>query len=169
MPLSWIQWFEALSYVVTVVGFPLAIGVFVLENRKHRRAEADALNQRLNDAYKSFLSLVLDNADLKLFQAQGEQDNLTAEQRERMTVLFAMLISVFEQAYITLYEREMGRHASRRWLSWEDDMRDWCRKPDFREALPRLLEGEDDAFSAHILEIAKRESRSKAAAVPPRP
>ncbi len=167
--MNWIQWFEALSYVVTVVGLPLAILVFLLEKRKERTAEADALNQRLSDAYTSFLALVLDNADLKLFQAHGDQDALTAEQKERKSVLFAMLISVFEQAYITLYEREMGRHATRRWLSWEDDMRDWCRRPDFREELPRLLEGEDDDFSAHILDISKQESGNKGPSAPPRP
>ena len=143
---------------MTVIGFPLAIGVFIFEKRKERQAEADALNQRLSDAYTNFLSLVLDNADLKLFQSQGDQDVQTAEQKERKYVLFAMLVSVFEQAYITLYEREMGRHATRRWLSWEDDMREWCRRPDFREELPKLLEGEDDDFSAHILGIAKQES-----------
>ena len=138
--MNWIQWFEALSYVVTVIGFPLAIAVFLMEKHKERRAEADALDQRLSDAYTSFLALVLDNADLHLFQAGSERDDLTVEQRERKSVLFAMLISVFEKAYITLYEREMGRHATRRWLSWEDDMREWCRRFDFREALPRLLD-----------------------------
>ena len=167
--MSWIQWFEALSYVVTVVGFPLAIGVFLLEKRKERRAEADALNQRLSDDYTNFLALILDNADLRLFQGQGDQDTLTEEQRERKSVLFAMLISVFEQAYITLYEREMGRHATRRWLSWEDDMRDWCRRTDFRAELPRLLEGEDDDFSAHILDMAKQEAKYKGPSIPPRP
>lgn len=167
--MNWIQWFEALSYVVTVVGLPLAIVVFLLEKQKERRAEADALNQRLSDAYTNFLTLVLDNADLKLFQTHGDDDALTDEQKERKSVLFAMLISVFEQAYITLHERQMGRHATRRWLSWEDDMRAWCRRPDFREALPELLEGEDDDFSAHIRDIAKQESARKEPSIPPRP
>ena len=169
MTVTWVEWFEALSNVVTVVGLPFAIGVFILEKRKERNAEADALNQRLNDDYSRFLTLVLDNADLKLFQEYDESETLSAEQQERKRVLFAMLISVFEQSYITLYEREMGRQATRRWLSWEDDMRDWCRRPDFRDALPRLLEGEDDDFSAHILALAEQESRSHGPLPPPRP
>ncbi|WKD48376.1 hypothetical protein [Microbulbifer spongiae] len=167
--MNWIQWFEALSYVVTVVGLPLAIYVFLQDKRKERRAEADTLNQRLNDAYTSFLTLVLDNADLKLFQAQGDQGDLTGEQKERKKVLFAMLISVFEQAYIALYEKEMGRHAYRRWLSWEDDMCKWCRRSDFRTELPGLLEGEDDDFSLHILGIAKQEADYKGPSAQPRP
>ena len=167
--MTWVEWFAALGNVVTVVGLPFAIGVFILEKRKERNAEADALNQRLNDDYSRFLTLVLDNADLKLFQEYNENESLSAEQQERKRVLFAMLTSVFEQSYITLYEREMGRQATRRWLSWEDDMRDWCRRPDFRDALPRLLEGEDDDFSAHILAMAEQESRSRGPLPPPRP
>jgi hypothetical protein len=69
-----------------------------------------------------------------------------------------MLVSLFEKAYIILYSEDMGRDARRRWLSWEDDMREWCRREDFRAALPQLLEGEDDEFSKHILRIAQAEA-----------
>lgn len=51
----------------------------------------------------------------------------------------------------------MDRDARRRWLSWEDDMREWCRRADFRALLPALLEGEDDAFSTRIRAIAREE------------
>ncbi len=156
--MNWIEWFEALSYVVTVFGFPLAIGVYIRERRRERENEESELNQRLSDEYQSFLRLVLDNADLKLFQEYSEADVWTDEQKERKGVLFAILISVFERAYITLYETRMGRQQQRRWLSWEDDMRGWCRRPDFRGSLPRLLEGEDDEFSQRILRLADEEA-----------
>jgi hypothetical protein len=75
-----------------------------------------------------------------------------------------MLVSLFEKAYIILYDDDMGRDARRRWLSWEDDMREWCRKNDFKDILPDLLEGEDDQFSAYILAVAKSEGLSAAQA-----
>jgi hypothetical protein len=34
-------------------------------------------------------------------------------------------------------------------------MREWCRRADFRQALPELLEGEDPDFKAHIERIAQ--------------
>jgi hypothetical protein len=52
----------------------------------------------------------------------------------------------------------MGRDARRRWLSWDDDMREWCQRDDFRAVLPKLLEGEDDEFSTYILEIARAQA-----------
>ena len=44
------------------------------------------------------------------------------------------------------------------WLSWEDDMREWCARPEFRGQLEPLLEGEDDQFSRHIRAIAAAEA-----------
>jgi hypothetical protein len=35
-------------------------------------------------------------------------------------------------------------------------MIDWLRRPDFRAALPRLLEGEDDAFSRYITGLTEK-------------
>ena len=69
-----------------------------------------------------------------------------------------MLVSLFEKAYIILYAEDMDRDARRRWQSWEDDMREWCRMDEFRKLLPSMLEGEDDEFSKHIAAIAQTEA-----------
>jgi hypothetical protein len=46
----------------------------------------------------------------------------------------------------------------RRWLSWEDYMRVWCRSADFRALLPVLLEGEDPEFGVYIRALAAKQS-----------
>ena len=48
----------------------------------------------------------------------------------------------------------MKKQTRRLWSSWEDYMREWCGRSDFRRALPDLLEGEDPDFRAHIEAIA---------------
>ena len=101
-----IEIWELLNYVVTVVGLPLAIAVFIFE------------------------------------------------QRERMFIIFSMLISLFERAYLLLYEDKMAEKQLRRWRSWEDYMREWCNRVDFRSALPNLLRGEDPEFAAYIQKLA---------------
>ena len=55
---------EIASYVVTVIGLPLAIGVFLLEQRRERRNEEDEVYQLLSDAYNDFLRVAIDNPDL---------------------------------------------------------------------------------------------------------
>ncbi len=148
-------WLEALSYVVTILGFPIAILVFLYEHRRRLGNEENELHRHLSEEYDNFLRLVLDNADLLLLRASNAPPGLSDEQLERRDIIYRMLVSLFEKAYIILYSENMKLDARRRWMSWEDDMAEWCRKKEFAGLLPELLEGEDDAFSRHILAIAK--------------
>jgi len=152
-----LETWELLSYVVTVIGLPFAIGIFFYEQRKERENEEEAAWQQLSDAYIDFLEVVLANPDLKL-RSQTPTPDLTDEQRERMRVIFDMLISLFERAYLLLYEPDMSEKQRRRWHSWDDYMREWCSREDFRTYLPELLRGEDPDFSAYILRLAEEES-----------
>ena len=152
------EWMELLSYVVTIVGLPLAIYVFILEQRKERHNEEEEIHQRLSDDYMDFLRLVLDHADLQLLRRQPGQVTLSDEQQERRDVLFGILVSLFERAYLLVYEDDMPRQTRRLWQSWEDYMREWCRRDDFRAALPELLRGEDEDFCTLIRRIATEEA-----------
>jgi hypothetical protein len=107
---------ELLIYMVTVVGLPLAISVFIFE--------------------------------------QCKEHNNEEEQRERMFIIFSMLISLFEHAYLLLYDNNMKEKQPRRWGSWEDYMGEWCSRADFRTALPALLSGEDPQFAGCIRKLA---------------
>ena len=64
--------------------------------------------------------------------------------------IFGILVSLFERAYLLVYEERMGKQARRLWQSWEDYMREWARRADFRDNLPQLLEGEDEEFAQYI-------------------
>ncbi len=146
---SWEMW----SYIVTVIGLPLAIIVFLYEQRKERNNEEDAVYQLLSDNYQDFLKVTLDNPDLRLFSTE-KTPQLSEEQRERMLIIFSMLISLFERAYLLLYERHMTSKQQRRWRSWEDYMHEWCQREDFRATLPALLHGEDPDFVDYLRSLA---------------
>ena len=158
MPETLLEWTELLSYVVTIVGLPLAIYVFLMEQRKERQGEEEEVHQSLSDEYNDFLKLVIDNADLQLLSREGAHAELSAEQRERKQAIFGILVALFERAYILVYEEDMDKQRRRLWQSWEDYMRDWCKRRDFREALPELLEGEDPDFARHIFRLAGLEA-----------
>jgi hypothetical protein len=152
-----IETWELLSYVVTTVGLPLAILVFIYEQKKERDNEEEEVYQLLSDNYQDFLKIALDHPDLHLFRPE-QMPELSEEQRERMLIVFNMLISLFERAYLLLYEPKMNTRQQRRWLSWEDYMREWCRRGEFRALLPVLLEGENAEFGAYIRALAAKES-----------
>lgn len=148
-----LETWELLSYVVTVVGLPFAIAVFVHDQRKARENEEEEVYQLLSDNYQEFLKVALENPDLRLFSAVQATD-LDPDQRERKLIIFNMLVSLFERAYLVLYEDAMAPKQARRWRSWEDYMREWCARPDFRKALPELLRGEDPEFVGYIQVLA---------------
>src|SRR5262245_7210218 len=144
-----LETWELLSYVVTVVGLPLAILVFIYEQRKERENEEEEVYQLLSDNYQDFLKVALAHPDLRLFSVE-QTPALSEEQRERMIIIFSMLVSLFERAYLLLYDDRMSATQARRWRSWEDYMREWCRRVDFRDALPSLLSGEDPEFAGYL-------------------
>lgn len=161
-----LEWWEMASYVVTVVGFPFAIIVFIMEQRRERHNEEEEIFQYLSEEYAEFQKLALDNADLRLNAPDSINAELTPEQMERKMILYDVLISLFERAYLLVYEDDMDKQTARMWASWEDYMRYWCCRPDFRTALPEILKGEDPDFTAYMLRIsAEEQNRLHAAPV----
>ena len=154
--MNWHDALELASYAVTVVALPFAVLVFVVEQRKERDNEDEEQYQHLSDAYNDFLKVVLNNADLQLHTAPA-LPSPTPEQNERMRIIFDMLISLFERAYLVAFKDDMGPAEQRRWNSWDDYMREWCRRDDFHNALPLLLRGEDPEFQNYIRRVAEEE------------
>jgi hypothetical protein len=150
---------ETASFIVTVFGLPFAIFLFLYEQRKERDSEDEEAYQLLQNAYNDFLKIVLDNPDLQLRSAAMRTD-MSDEQRERMLIIFEMLIALFERAYIVSYEPDLKGVALRRWNSWDDYMREWGRREDFFYLLPQLLRGEDPDFAAYIRRVADEEHGS---------
>ena len=144
---------EFLSYVVTVIGLPLAIAVFLYEQQKERENEEEEVYQLLSDNYQDFLKVALENPDLRLFSKHATP-SLNDEQQERQLIIFTMLMSLFERAFLLLYEEDMSAKQARRWNSWEDYIAEWCHNEDFRSYLPRLLHGEDPDFVRYVRKLA---------------
>lgn len=153
------DWLEIATFVVTIVALPFAVYVFLKEQRKERENEEEEAYLHLADAYNDFLKIVLANADLQL-RTNAALPNPTPEQNERMLTIFDMLISLFERAFLVAWKPEMSATEQRRWNSWDDSMREWCRRDDFHNALPLLLRGEDPAFTLYIKRVADEERGS---------
>lgn len=149
---------ETASYVVTVVGLPMAIAFFALDRLKQRSQEEEETYLHLSDEYVEFLKLALENADLRLLDPAATP-GLDDEQKMRKSALMGILISLFERAYILTYRDNMKGAELRRWRSWEDWMREWCRRQDFRSAMNLHLPGEDPEFIAYLEALAEQEGR----------
>jgi hypothetical protein len=159
---NFLQTWELLSYVVTVLGLPFAIFAIWREMRVERVNEAKEIEQRedeiyveLSQQYSGFLEAVLAAPELDLMSISTEATNLTPAQQQKKFVYYEMLIALFERAYILLFEDGATGNTLRRWLSWEDYIKWWLKKPDFKAYLVDALEGEDPDFAEYVLSLAK--------------
>jgi hypothetical protein len=156
---------ELASYVVTVVGLPLAIVTWWRDAHIERQNEREEIDQRdeetylrLSEQYTEFLESVLRYPELGLHPRLPAHRDLSEDEAARRLLFFEMLIALFERAYILLYEDTLDAQRARRWQSWADYMAQWCTREDFRAALPDLLVGEDPAFQRYILALRDRTS-----------
>lgn len=150
-----LEYWEMASYIVTVIGFPFAIAVFMLDQRKERENEDDEIYQKLSDEYAEFSILLLKHSDLQLMTKYIGDEHLSDDQKERKNIIFDILVSLFERAFILVYEEEMDARTKRHWSSWQDYIHFWLRRPDFRKALESLLEGEDPDFQNYMRSLSK--------------
>ena len=72
----------------------------------------------------------------------------------------AAIRAAVERAYLVAYKPDMSEEDRRRWNSWDDYMREWCRREDFANALPLLLRGEDPEFQEYLRRVAEQERGS---------
>lgn len=153
---DWVDWSMLLANVVTIFGLPFAIVVFIIEKRKEALNDDEEVYQRLSDDYDDFQKLVLDNIDLHLLE-ETSTEGLSPEQQSRMHIIFDLLVSIFERAFILVYEESLPKQRQRMWGSWADYMREWIHRDDFFKLLPVLLRGEDPDFVAYMLRLVREE------------
>ena len=151
--MNWHDQLETWSYLVTIIGFPWLLITYVVQIRKESRNEQEELYLNLSREYDEFLKLVLDNSDLRLLSDHASTDE-NDEQKERRHIMFGLLVSLFERAYILVYEDNMDRQTARLWQSWKDYIKEWCLRNDFRNSLKIHLQGEDPDFANYIREVA---------------
>jgi hypothetical protein len=145
---------EFLSYVATTVGLPIAVWALIKENQQSKEEAADSIYQELSDSYTDFMKLVLQNADLHLLtKPSGSTEAPNA--KERKAALFYILISLFERSFLLIHSNDMSPDIKKHWESWHDYMREWCMQKDFRDMLPKLLQGEDPEFAKYLEAIAQ--------------
>lgn len=147
---------EFLSYLVTVLGLPVAIVTIWRELRAERANEAKEIEQRedeiyvqLSQQYSALLEAALAHPELDVLE-EGSSDSLTPEQRRRQAIYYEMLMALFERAYILLYEDAPTGQSGRRWGSWADFFSYWLKRPDFARYVEKNLQGEDPAFVSFV-------------------
>lgn len=89
MMVDWkfLEFFELLSYIATIVGIPLAIWIFKREELKERQAEQEEIYDKLMDHYDHILARLFEHPDIDQHNTPLED----AELRRQQKILYEML------------------------------------------------------------------------------
>jgi hypothetical protein len=150
MNYSFLEWMELLSYVATVVGIPLALATFIIQERKERQSEQQEIYDQMMEHYARIQDKLFQHPELD----QHDNPMSNPEDQRRQRIIYDMLASLFERAFIMLYG-EADPDYKRMWNSWFDYITYWCKKQNFRDALPELMEGEDPDFIAFMEKVTR--------------
>lgn len=141
---------EMLSYVATIFGIPFALFLYWDEKRKERRDREYGTYDALDNKYIEFLQLLLEYPHLDVYYHDGEKEKeLNEEQYVQQMILFEILISLLERAYL-MYRDQSNEIKRKQFVGWAEYMRDWARKPSFLEAWKKLSSQYDEDFVEYM-------------------
>jgi hypothetical protein len=134
-----------LANVATFLGIPVAIFIFLRDRRQTLQAREQETFRLLQEEYGSFLRLCLDNPELQMYDYQLESEiSLPPELKKKRMIAFEILMSMLESAYYFYTLGHSSRFKERQWSGWDQYIRSWCDRKDFRDAWDEFLGNQFD-------------------------
>ncbi|MCB1557896.1 MAG: hypothetical protein KDJ50_03105 [Alphaproteobacteria bacterium] len=148
-PASLLEWMELLSYLATIIGIPMAIYIFAHQEKKERRIELQEIFDKLMDHYTEIQEKLFEHPELDIH----DKPLPNPEDQRRQYILYEMVVSLFERSFLLLHAEDDPEY-KRLWNSWVDYIKQWMVHKNFRDQLPKLMEGEDKDFVAYMSAIS---------------
>lgn len=150
------RWLDIASKAVVILGLPVGLFQYARTKKKEKRDREYGTYNALDLQYIEFQKLCLEHSDLNIFDvADDPAPKLTPKQAKEELILFTMLFSIFERAYL-LYQSER----SDQWHGWESYINSYCQRENFLRAWEisgKTFDTNFEAYMATIIEHAKRE------------
>jgi hypothetical protein len=144
---------EGLSYLVTILGVPAAIYLFIRERRIDRDLKIREIYSAVDDSYTDFIKTLLDNPDIDFLRADVSPEVIesaeTSTEKRRRWLLTSLLISIFERAYL-LYRQSPNEMLRSQWAGWEAWALDYLARDDVRAVWDTIGKDFDTNFYEHI-------------------
>ena len=149
---------QLIAHVVTVIGFPVAIWSYWkqsdLQHKDRERQQRDRENgtySSLDDRYMEYLKLCVEFPDLGMFNpVQKARTDYSAAEVVQRHAMFEILLSIFERAYLMMYDDHESSARGRQWNGWESYLRSWKTHPDFKDLWGTLGSGFDSDFVKYV-------------------
>jgi len=166
---DWVEVTTVLANAAAILGIPLAMIVLIVDRLRARQAREQQTYQALQSEYSQFLKLCLDNPQLQLYDYRLDSNvEVSPEQQGNRMVALEILVSMLESAFFFYHHGHGSEFKSRQWTGWEQYMRDWASRADFRAAWREHLGAQfDSEFISHmnsLIDDGERAAQQAAAA-----
>ncbi len=122
---------EIANKCVVLLGLPLAYFQYRKNVKKERRDREYGTYNALDEKYLEFQKLCLDHPNLNIFDIPDSEDKiLTKKETKEELILFTMLFSIFERAYL-LYSDQNTSIKKKQWNGWDSYIRTYCERDNF--------------------------------------
>lgn len=135
-----------ISDLILALGLlPTAIGIW-WQQKKTNEDRENGTYDSLDVRYTRFLELCCEYPELEVYDPLRDNwSELNHQQKKRQLILYQILVSVLERAYILYHEKHifMGDLRRRQWTGWLHYMEDYAARPNFRYVWIQKKIGED--------------------------
>jgi hypothetical protein len=143
---------QAITYVVAIVGVPVAFWKHSSEKRKERLTKEKEAFSVGNQRYAEFLQLLLTYDTYDMFDLAEKvkklQPPLNKDQVKRL-IIMAWMAAMLETAYVW-YSYDPTPELKKQWKAWERYVEIWTARQDFRDAWPLLRDLYHDSFCSYV-------------------
>jgi hypothetical protein len=129
-----LDYLDALSKAVVILGLPLAYIQYLRTTKKEKRDREYGTYNALDEKYLEFQKLCLDHPYLNIFDIpDNNPPKLDGKQKKEELILFTMLFSIFERAYL-LYSDQYTELKKKQWIGWDSYIKSYCERDNFLSA-----------------------------------
>jgi hypothetical protein len=150
------SFFELFSYIVTSIGLPFALYSYVVDLKKEEKRKEDEALSHSADRYVAFLELAINYPYLDVFSTPIQENyKLTPDQLRQEEALLALLIDMFEKAYLLYFDCRMSVKRNQ-WVGWERTILSYCFRSNFQREWENIGEQFDTDFYNYMNQLMVR-------------
>lgn len=146
-----------ISQLTIIFGFPIVISQYLIAKKKEKKDREYGTYNSLDEKYLEFQKLCLEFPRLDIFDIQdyGPSRELSVEEKKQELILFTILFSIFERAFLLYYDQN-SEIKKRQWSGWNNYINCYCNRENFRSAWELSGSTFDTKFEKYMIKNLKK-------------
>lgn len=125
------QYLEITTHIITILGVPTAIYVYLKEQKKQREEREYGTFDALDDKYIEIQQLCLGYPELDIFDSPfANAKDLSEEEKKQEEAILLIRISIFERAFL-MYQQNTSKGRKGQWDGWKREIIEWFSRSNF--------------------------------------